>query len=160
MNIKQILAEEIDNFACIGFPALMQRFVMRNGSVMVPIDEMPDDVGRGEIKQCFMNATNLAQLGYQYVEGFAFRQNLPILIHHAWVVDNEGRVIDNTWNNPENCLYMGVEFDFEVLCREITRNEVYGLLDTGYGINVNLLFEMDEELKQYLDDFQKKRQML
>jgi hypothetical protein len=158
LDIKKMLETEIENFARIGYPALMQRFVVNNGSVMTPIDEFPEDVEPGEKQLCFMNATNLAQMGYQYVEGYGCRKEIGIPIHHAWVVDCEGRVIDNTWRNPQECVYMGVEFDLDVLCEEIDRNGVYGLLTIDEGINVDLLFKLDGKLVQCLDEFDKKRQ--
>jgi hypothetical protein len=48
-------------------------------------------------KQCFKNAFDLAvktRAALMYVEGFAF---CYIPTHHAWVVDDQGNVIDPTW---------------------------------------------------------------
>ena len=154
MNIEKMLQAEIDNFAVIGYPALMQRFVVRNGRAMTPVKDVPLDVKRGQPKNCFMNATHLAFQGYQYVEGYAYAPNLPILIQHAWVIDTDGNVIDNTWERREGTQYFGVEFDIDVLTDEIHRTGVYGLLDTGMGINVDFLFRVDPDLKQLLNEFQ------
>ena len=47
--------------------------------------------------------------------------------------------------------YFGVEFDTALLRRETLRNKYYGLLDTGIGLNANLMFKIDPELKTIVE---------
>lgn len=71
---------------------------------------LPEEYGLMEAKNCYNNAFILAAANPEltYVEGYAYSGILPI--HHAWVVDAEGRVIDPTWIDPVNCTYFGVGF--------------------------------------------------
>jgi hypothetical protein len=150
MKISERLKAEIDMWEGVGHPALMQRFVLRNG---VEIDGSKYAGKRGYEKMCFMNAAMSTHFGNsEYCEGYGWRENLPILIHHAWRVQN-GKVLDETWDRPEECQYMGVIFPKDVMKKEIKKNKSYGLLDTGRGINIDLIFRMDPELKVFFEDF-------
>lgn len=67
----------------------------------------PEDVGWGEAKMCYRNAAYLASWGtgddgYTYVEGYVVTGDLGLPIPHAWVVDAEGRVIDNTLRESDD----------------------------------------------------------
>lgn len=70
-------------------------------------------------KLCFANALLASELyGLTYVEGYASYLGFPV--HHAWNVDDEGRLIDLTWAAIENetarhvpipnSAYLGVRF--------------------------------------------------
>jgi len=66
---------------------------------------------KGQPKHCFYNAYRLAaasryQSRYTYVEGYAARL---IPVHHAWVIDRDGNVIDPTWNG-QGTAYFGIPF--------------------------------------------------
>jgi hypothetical protein len=50
-----------------------------------------------------------------YAEGYACPRTLPYPIQHAWLVDDEGRVVDQTWSHPEECTYFGVLFTTEYI---------------------------------------------
>lgn len=71
---------------------------------------LPDDYWQMEIQQCYSNTLVLVEneRGLRYVEGYALSEHgiLPVL--HAWAVDRRGRVIDTTWDRPENAAYYGV----------------------------------------------------
>ena len=63
---------------------------------------------RGEPKACYYNARKLARQAnrgrsvLRYCEGYACSNKLGLPLAHAWCVDQEGRVIDPTWDeNPE-----------------------------------------------------------
>jgi hypothetical protein len=74
---------------------------------------------------------------------------LPIL--HAWnVID--GRVIDVTLRKADEYEYLGVHFPTRTLRTEIVKRGVYGLLDTGRGINVPLIKQIDAPLVRDLLD--------
>lgn len=63
---------------------------------------------RGEPKQCFYNASIRAMRhGLRYVEGYA---TSIIPVHHAWVLDASGKVLEVTWDKPGSA-YFGIEFD-------------------------------------------------
>lgn len=42
-----------------------------------------------------------------YVEGYAMAQNVSLPLHHAWLLDTDGHVIDPTWDTPGSC-YLGI----------------------------------------------------
>lgn len=95
----------------------------------------------GPLRHCFANAANLALThahgGYArltYVEGFASRA-YPLPVLHAWLVLDDGTVVDPTWPDAEQCSYFGVSFTASDLRRELLRTRHYGLLDYGRGPN-------------------------
>ena len=68
-------------------------------------------------KACFANAQadvisprNHRQKQFCYVEGYACDLELPIPLHHAWLVNSEGEVFDPTWSDAEQCVYFGMKF--------------------------------------------------
>lgn len=138
--IREYLEQMVKGLESIGHPAIMERFVLRNGKEFVA---QPFTGLRATPKECFSNATHL-HVG-TYVEGYTMRRDLPLAFHHAWRVEN-GKVIDNTLQRPEECEYMGVEIEFRELMRELDRNRVYGILDTGM-VNFEFMFKRDPELK-------------
>jgi hypothetical protein len=145
MTMKQSLAERVANWERLGHPAMLDRFILRNGKPYTPAKR----VGRkGEPKNCFGNATKyvLRNKGPIYVEGFVVSNTVPWPIHHAWVSLNETDAMDLTLES-ENYQYFGVPFDTDTLRKELVRNGHYGLLDTGLGFNTRLMFKLDPELK-------------
>lgn len=125
----------------IGRYFTLDRFVSRNGRFFTPAPFTGERMAK---KNCFQNAVMLGQInagkGYRYCEGIAF-SIIPTL--HAWCADAEGRVVDPTWDEPENCEYFGLSFDpfdaFEIM----KGTGVYGLFDTGRGLNIELMKELD-----------------
>jgi hypothetical protein len=142
--IRDMLAEQIANWECLGHPALLERFVLRNGKVFAPRKR----IGRKrKAKECFSNATKVVMGGTgTYVEGFTIRTTFPFPLLHAWVTVDGSDAMDPTLNADE-FEYFGVVFDRKILCREIMRSKMYGLLDTGLGNNTRLIFEIDPELE-------------
>lgn len=156
--IKDQLEHEIKMWSQMIHPALMQRFVVRQGVISQPLEKLPKSVKKAKKGECFTNAYNLALYsGYQYVEGYATSADFGILIHHAWVLDKDGRVVDNTWDRPAACQYMGVKISNEDLEAETSKNGVYGVLDIGGMINSDFIFAKDPELEKLMDDFMKAR---
>lgn len=145
-NLNDVIA----NWDRIGYPALVERFVVRNGCAYEPCDLIGS---RGAQKDCFRNAALFAlNGGYEcrYVEGFAIRAGIWFPVHHAWV-EVDGKAMDNTWRDPFECQYFGVPIETDLLRDELLRNKVYGLFDTGM-INTDLLFRIDPELQQFLKE--------
>src|SRR5215831_1735265 len=81
----------------LGQPALLERFVTRNGQPFTYTKR----VGRkGAPKQCFANAATYVMrnrgVGAVYVEGFVMRQDIPHPFLHAWVTFNGTEAMDPT----------------------------------------------------------------
>jgi hypothetical protein len=98
---------------------------------------MAELAGRDMPRQCFSNAKNLliTQLKkgndrLRYAEGYACSGSLgiPLPIQHAWLVDEDGSVVDSTWSYSEQSLYFGITFQNEYVL-EAYENKVASLLD-------------------------------
>jgi hypothetical protein len=123
-----------------------QGFVLRHGIDFTSPPDLPDGYEWMEAKNCYGNAAQLAleDPALTYVEGYAMGRFFPI--PHAWVVTEDGTVIDPTWAPWEGeaadsdvpraeWQYVGVPFTTKFLSSELQRNRTYGLLDqweTGY----------------------------
>lgn len=147
MMLREALEQQAAILRRIGQPALMERFVLRRGQHYTG-RARPKGTRRGTPKECFRNATLLvlrSPTSVAYCEGYVFRPELPLPIHHAWGV-RDGHVIDTTLTDPQACEYIGVLMPLDVLRSELSRNGVYGLLDTGRGLNVAVVRQLDPEL--------------
>lgn len=84
------------------------------------------DHKRGPSKECFANAGRLAlsHPEYTYVEGWAFSF---IPVHHAWVLDERGRIIETTWPTPGDD-YLGIRVRYETLSEIVLKTKYWGLL--------------------------------
>jgi hypothetical protein len=109
----------------------MYDLLLREGK-QYPYRPLPETVPRGQPRQCFANAQELALLGegYTYCEGFAIG---VIPTHHGWCIDEEGYVVDPTWEDGTE--YWGVAFDREFVSRAVVAREMWGSLldDLKYG---------------------------
>lgn len=113
--------------------ASTEQLVLENGQFDTPAPT-PPGIPKGQQKLCFMNAFQLATSDpdkYTYVEGYAHPGFMPLPIHHAWVVDTEGKVIDNTWEKPGDA-YFGVHMSFKFIMQRADKTGVYGVFG-GYG---------------------------
>lgn len=82
--------------------------------------ELPEWCEPMTVGECYANAWELAtnNEGLTYVEGYAL--HLGLLTQHAWVEDDEGRIIDPTWaeqGDPPFAYYIGIKFETEFLVR-------------------------------------------
>lgn len=94
---------------------------------------LPEKIPRGTPRECFYNASILAVIHdeFRYCEGFAMHEGLmPVL--HAWAITTDGRVIDNTFDAPENCAYLGITYDSKKYLAYIHRKKTYGVLGGKY----------------------------
>jgi hypothetical protein len=148
MNVRTCLEQEIALYEKIGAPAIMQRFILRNGE---EFRSAPFTGTRMTPRKCFSNAAELCGEGpaAYYAEGYGWRNDLPIIIHHAWCVDEKGFVIDPTWNDPEDCQYFGFKMKRSELWRRLASQSHYGLLDSGRGFNLKLMQEIDPGMKEF-----------
>ena len=106
----------------------VDHFVLTHGREWGPRIAVPDGAPSTD-KECFNNAASMVldgrYKGLTYVEGYATAM-LPL--HHAWVVDVDGQVIDPTWDDHPDAEYFGVAFDVEYVRREVLRTETWGVL--------------------------------
>jgi hypothetical protein len=94
-------------------------------------------------KMCFMNCYILAQEWHGgllsedipelfYCEGYVHSSGLPIPIHHAWLVDADGTLIEPTLRDrtaEEEITYFGVKIpDFDSLEQVLDETETYSIL--------------------------------
>lgn len=154
LDIKVCLAEQVHRYQYIGHPALLERFVLRNGHPGVS-QPRPKGVRKRAYKQCFRNSIqfywNGADETHSYVEGFAISEH-GFMVHHAWLEDERHNVLDLTWKDPLIALYYGVTFTREEVKAQIIKHKVYGFLDHGFdGLNAEFMFGRDPELRDICD---------
>lgn len=90
---------------------------------------LPDNVRRGEMRQCYMNAGLLSteHSEFAYCEGFAMRSGL-FPMHHAWCLNDQGRVIDPTWPHDEKNEYLGVALNPNFVVMSSLKTGLWGVL--------------------------------
>lgn len=104
----------------------LRDFVAREGIDYGPGSPLPEGVARMPAKECFANALlTAAEHGLTYVEGWALG---VIPVHHAWCVDEAGRVIDPTWAEPGSD-YCGVPMALDYVDETTDAKGTYGVLD-------------------------------
>jgi hypothetical protein len=147
MDLKDILKQEIKMWDKIGHPAIMQKYVLDNGRAFNKV-ELSDRLGKPKL--CFMNAAHEVwdNPDYEYVEGYMILSTIPILIHHAWVYDKKRNVAIEVTTKDVGDAYYGVTFSKSDLNKWLLKSGVYGILDTGVGLNIELM-------KKYLPDEKK-----
>ena len=98
--------------------------LLQTGTVWTPAP-LPADIRPGIPRVCFENAYRLARRSrgaLRYVEGYALGYLLPV--EHAWCVDAEGRVVDNTWTDDRlGQVYLGVVVDLALVRRSRNRRK-------------------------------------
>jgi hypothetical protein len=71
------------------------------------VDEQNPEGAFSELNQCFWNAQELVLSDperFTYCEGYALRATgTGAPVHHAWAVDEAGRVVDTTWARDASC---------------------------------------------------------
>jgi hypothetical protein len=142
------ISNQIEGWARLGHPCPIERFVFKHGRFMAPHAAHPYEMGTP--KECFTNAGQLALMGITdltYVEGYAVRPKLSILIHHAWLMDTDGRAVDVTWTDTADCLYFGVPVERKALRDEIGITGFWGVLDSGRGVNIDFMQRFDPEFE-------------
>ncbi len=89
----------------------------------------PEEFRGGEMKECFKNAyqTCLLDEKLRYVEGYARRTGVPVVVLHGWCVDENGKVLDPTWEN--GTWYFGVIFGRNYVSDVFKARKEYGVLE-------------------------------
>lgn len=83
-------------------------------------------------RDCFRHASKAAlrNRDYTYVEGYA---SLTVPVHHAWLVDRNGTVIETTWPRPGSSYY-GIPFRADWL-RKMRRESDYASVIEQWDID-------------------------
>lgn len=84
-------------------------------------------------QRAVVSAVSAGRKPLTYAEGYACSGGLAVSVpmQHAWLIDDEGRVVDQTWRSPETSTYFGVTFTTEyVMAKAEEHGRVYdSLLD-------------------------------
>lgn len=82
---------------------------------------------RGPARVCFQTAAQqaMATADLVYVEGYGCTDTIPLPIHHAWLLQPDGRVQDPTWGG--GVCYAGIPVAVEVLERCAAETGYWGL---------------------------------
>ena len=110
--------------------------------------QLPPDVPRDEAGMCYRNAAQLAETeGWTYVEGVAASERLGIAMFHAWCLDDDGRVVDPTWEEPEQCVYWGIPFAEDFVYELLRHYDLYGFFtaDEMEGTMLRLGLVLDDD---------------
>ena len=85
--------------------------VLKLGRSFTP-QRRPKGIRRGRKKRCYENAFEVMveHETLTYCEGFVLTEGLRIPVEHAWCIDEEGNVVDNTLPDPGTA-YFGIPFD-------------------------------------------------
>ncbi len=111
--------------------------IAQHGKAFAPRVGNPAWLRIGQPRDCFNNATRYAVVrdDVHYAEGYALEPGLPIPVHHAWLVDRDGFVIDPTWANTAGHVYFGIPFRSGFVREQLTRNEG----QAGILVNLHLI---------------------
>jgi hypothetical protein len=82
------------------------RRVLEHGRFWLPAPDK-EQPKRMAPRQCFKNAYQLSYMGHTYCEGWAVPQGVGIGLLHAWVLNEQGQVLEPTWEQPGTA-YLGV----------------------------------------------------
>ena len=125
---------------------LAMRLVLEHGQHWQTAKYLPG----GTPKECFCNSMNLAMDdGLQYVEGWALPKDL-FPVEHAWNLDADGQVLDNTWDHGMD--YLGVVWKPEWAFSTTVKIGYYGILPSLHAVSRKMGFggKDIEEFYQYL----------
>jgi hypothetical protein len=119
-----------------------QRLVLDYGKPFVKKVKSPF---KGERKACFENCLKglLRYPNLNYCEGFAISDDIGIAVSHAWLVNNDGELIDPTWVGKQfkGSTYFGVVFTDDFVREIAQKTKCYGILDNDYMNGHQLLRE-------------------
>lgn len=156
------LREYLESVASLKGGKGVEAWLLEHGEPME--NRLPADPSLpSERKQCFSNCTNAVLLmaapkGFKYTEGYAVRLDLGVPIHHAWLSNASGDVIDPTWDEGA-AHYFGVPFKSKYLRETVLRTHYYGMLfPDGFMFNRHLLKDKPAQfraLSQLAPDAQK-----
>jgi len=158
ISLREQLQQNLDSWAVLGHDSLLEGFVLEAANVERSGASRGSNLGDSfrEPKMCFYNAGRTVLLSaaspgsssIDYCEGFAWRDSVGFPVHHAWLWDRgNDELIDTTFTDPEECSYLGIAFSTSELSHEVVAAGVWGLLDTGMGINADMICRRFPETK-------------
>lgn len=88
-----------------------------------------DLIRRGELGECYANAGRMAMDNrrLRYVEGYAVPATVAFPMMHAWLIDDDDKIIDPTWDNAR--AYFGVVIPRDIYSELLMRTGYWGVLD-------------------------------
>jgi hypothetical protein len=108
--------------------AEVTKFILDNGTAMTEFSALHADFKRGELGECYSNAGRIANgKGLRYVEGYAVPSTVPLPMMHAWLIDEQGRIIDPTWEDGN--AYYGVVIPHTTMWEILGRLKYWGIFD-------------------------------
>jgi hypothetical protein len=134
--IREAIEQQLAAWTTLGVPAVLDKIILRAGSEF-RLDPKAEH-GNDEAKLCFQNSIHYAvNFGMRYVEGYAIRPGLGLLIHHAWVDLGDGLALDPTWEGclEDKCEYYGVSFDADDAWAQMVASGHYGIFDFAFPAN-------------------------
>jgi len=110
----------------LAYPTYAEFLLIHGQAYAPPVGRpRPKGVRKGPDKLCFSNATNAAYWdNRQYVEGYA---TSFIPVHHAWVLDGDGNLIETTWAKAGDA-YWGVPFPQDIVDLSMLATGYYGVM--------------------------------
>jgi hypothetical protein len=130
-----------------------QELVLDLGSVRKAELILPAWCQTMEAQQCYLNSYRLATENEDltYCEGYALHSYFRV--PHAWVVDQDGRIIDPTWTGlaePQtHAYYAGVKFDTDFLVLHADETGWVSMFATDWQRDAEMLtlgFVMDNDI--------------
>ncbi|WP_395517483.1 hypothetical protein [Pseudorhizobium flavum] len=94
------------------------------GKGLISGEQAPKWVSFGGAKECYKNAAQalLHRDDVFYAEGIAVDLvGPPVPVEHAWLVQDDGVVVDPTWRDSGSCAYYGIAFKSSVVREKIRR---------------------------------------
>lgn len=145
-TLAEYIEQRYNFFKAVGAATLLDAFLIRNAAFQRG-EPLPNNVAQMELGHCFANAARLTlERDWFYVEGYASSEDVGVPLLHAWNVTKGGKLVDATWRKPEKTEYFGVAFNRADMGRWLSKQKHYGLLDTGVGLNIELMLGMDPDL--------------
>lgn len=122
-----------------------QRFLQRHGSRFSCADDLLLNLGKvwtrkpvptgiriGRRNRCYDNALALAMQDpdrFTYVEGYALHEDLIWPVWHAWVLDEDGLIFDNTPGWRDSTVYWGLAMPMHVVTAACVKNGTTGIFE-------------------------------
>jgi len=121
-HIERLRAQGVNHCGINGYFCLMD-FILQHGR-----EWNPGTVcwSKGKMN-CFRHASKAAlrNRDYTYVEGYA---SLLIPVHHAWLVDGTGAVIETTWPHMGSAYY-GIPFRADWVRKQQRESDHLSIID-------------------------------
>lgn len=128
LNEKDRIVQNYLKFVANIHSQRIENLILQYGKAYKP-QELPSNYKRARTKECFKNAWDLVDNNDEltYVEGYALLDFIDLPIQHAWAIDRNGNVIDNTWSKAGTS-YIGIPFNGNFVREVLVETGVYGIL--------------------------------